>query len=377
MSKDKIYLSSPHLGGNEINYIKEAIDTNWVAPLGPNVNGFEAELAAYNSIGYSSALTSGTAALHLALILLGVEQDDEVLCSTFTFSATANAIAYQKAIPIFIDSEMETWNMCPATLEAAIIDRIAKGKKPKAGIIVHLYGMPAKIEELLAVFAKYEIPVIEDAAEALGASFKGKKMGTFGKLNVFSFNGNKIITTSGGGALVSNDEALITKSRFLATQARDDAPHYEHSEIGYNYRMSNIVAGIGRGQLEVLDKHIGLRRGHNKWYKEIFSAYPFIRVFTEPSDDYYSNHWLTCILVKPNSQGITRESIRLAMDEENIECRPLWKPMHQQPIFIDAPKYLNGTSDALFELGLCLPSGSNMTAEEINRIKTTLEKILK
>ena len=267
MSKDKIYLSSPHLGGNEINYIKEAFEQNWIAPLGPNVNGFEAELAAYNSIGYSSALSSGTAALHLALILLNVEQDDEVICSTFTFSATANAIAYQKAIPIFIDSEPDTWNMCPATLEAAIIDRIAKGKKPKAGIIVHLYGMPAKIEELLAVFARYEIAVIEDAAEALGASFKGKKMGTFGKLNVFSFNGNKIITTSGGGALVSNDEALIIKSRFLATQARDDAPHYEHSEIGYNYRMSNIVAGIGRGQLEVLDEHIELRREMNHWYR--------------------------------------------------------------------------------------------------------------
>ena len=369
MSKDKIYLSSPHLGGNEIHYIKEAFEQNWIAPLGPNVNGFETELAAYNSIGYSSALSSGTAALHLALILLNVDQEDEVICSTFTFSATANAIAYQKAIPIFIDSEPDTWNMCPATLEAAIQDRIEKGKKPKAGIIVHLYGMPAKIEELLAVFAKYDIPVIEDAAEALGASFKGKKMGTFGKLNVFSFNGNKIITTSGGGALVSNEEALISKSRFLATQARDDAPHYEHSEIGYNYRMSNIVAGIGRGQLEVLDEHIELRRGMNQWYQDLFAEFDFITVFKEPNDDYYSNHWLTCITISPNEKGIDREKIRLALESENVECRPLWKPMHQQPVFKHHPFYSNGTSDHLFEVGLCLPSGSNLTSEEKTRIQ--------
>jgi len=376
MSKDKIYLSSPHLGGNEINYIQEAFEQNWIAPLGPNVNGFETELAAYNTIGYAAALSSGTAALHLALILLNVEQEDEVICSSFTFSATANAIAYQKAIPVFIDSESDTWNMCPATLEAAIQDRIAKGKKPKAGIIVHLYGMPAKIEELLAVFAKYDIPVIEDAAEALGASFKGKKMGTFGKLNVFSFNGNKIITTSGGGALVSNDEALISKSRFLATQARDDAPHYEHSHIGYNYRMSNIVAGIGRGQLEVLDEHIILRRGMNQWYQELFAEFDFITVFKEPSDDYYSNHWLTCITISPNERGIDREKIRLALEAQNIECRPLWKPMHQQPVFKHHPFYGNGTSDHLFEVGLCLPSGSNLTSEEKTRIQEALLAIL-
>jgi len=375
--KTKIYLSSPHLGGNEINYVKDAIDTNWVAPLGPNVNGFEDELANYNNVATSAALSSGTAALHLALINVGVEQDDEVLCSTFTFSATANAIAYQKAIPVFIDSERDTWNMCPEILDLAIKDRIALGKKPKACIIVHLYGMPCKMEEIMAVCIKYDIALIEDAAEALGSTYKGQKMGTFAEQGIYSFNGNKIITTSGGGALVSKDEKHITNARFLATQARDEAPHYQHSHIGYNYRMSNIVAGIGRGQLEVLDKHIGLRRSHNQWYKEIFKDYPFIEVFVEPSDYFYSNHWLTCILVNSNSKGITKETIRLAMEEENIECRPLWKPMHQQPIFKDIPRYLNGISDKLFELGLCLPSGSNMTDEETNRIKNTLEQVLR
>lgn len=376
MSKDKIYLSSPHLSGKEIEYVKEAIDQNWVAPLGPNVNGFEKELSEYNSIGHTAALSSGTAALHLALIMLGVEQEDEVLCSTFTFSATANAIAYQKAVPVFIDSDRDTWNMCPNTLREAIVDRIAHGKKPKAIIIVHLYGMPSKMDELLAICSEFDIPVIEDSAEALGASYKGKKMGTFGKLGVYSFNGNKIITTSGGGALVSEDKSLIDKSRFLATQARDDAPHYEHSHIGYNYRMSNIVAGIGRGQLQVLDEHIELRRANNVWYQELFADYEFIRVFKEPTDEYYSNHWLSCIEVLPNEKGITRETIRLAMEQENIECRPLWKPMHLQPIFKHHPSYLNGTSDYLFEVGLCLPSGSNLTAEEKGRIKETLLSIL-
>jgi dTDP-4-amino-4,6-dideoxygalactose transaminase len=286
MTNKKIYLSSPHMGGNEIKYVKDAIDTNWVAPLGPNVNGFEDALAAYNGISNCAALSSGTAALHLALILLGVEQDDEVLCSTFTFSATVNAIAYQKAIPVFIDSEKETWNMCPVTLEKAIQDRITKGKKPKAVIIVHLYGMPSDMDSLTAVCSAHDIPIIEDSAEALGASYKGRKMGTFGVLGAYSFNGNKIITTSGGGALVSNNAEYISKATFLATQARDDASHYEHSHIGYNYRMSNILAGIGRGQLEVLDKHIALRRANNVWYQELFASYDFIEVFKEPCDDY-------------------------------------------------------------------------------------------
>jgi dTDP-4-amino-4,6-dideoxygalactose transaminase len=376
MNLDKIYLSSPHMGGGEMKYIQEAFNENWIAPLGPNVNEFEKEVASYSDIAYSAALSSGTAALHLALIILGVEQDDEVLCSTFTFSATANAIAYQKAKPIFIDSEKDTWNICPLTLEKAIKDRIISGSKPKAAIIVHLYGMPAKMDELLAVCQKYEIPMIEDAAEALGSAYKGKKMGTFGELGVFSYNGNKIITTSGGGSLVSNNLEHIQKARFLATQARDDAPHYQHSQIGYNYRMSNIVAGIGRGQLEVLNQHIGLRRAQNQWYKDLFAPYSFIKVFSEPSADYFSNHWLTCIQVSENEHGVTRESIRLACEAQNIECRPLWKPMHQQPIFKAYTAYLNGVSESLFETGLCLPSGSNLSENHKQRIKETLIKVL-
>ncbi len=376
MTKTKIYLSSPHMGGTEQDFVNLAFETNWVAPLGPNVDGFEEDLKKYNGIKACSALSSGTATLHLALILLGVEQEDEVLCSTFTFSATANAIAYQKAKPVFIDSERDTWNMCPEILEKAIKHRISNSTKPKAIIIVHLYGMPSKMDELMEVCSRYDIPVIEDSAEALGASYKGKKMGSFGELGVYSFNGNKIITTSGGGALVSNNDEHIKKAIFLATQARDDAPHYEHSHVGYNYRMSNIVAGIGRGQMQVLDKHIGLRREMNAWYQNFFAAYDFIEVFTEPNADFYSNYWLTCILVHPNDKGITRESIRIAMAEENIECRPLWKPMHLQPIFKDCSFYGNGTSDRLFEIGLCLPSGSNLSDEDRERIAEVTKSVL-
>lgn len=376
MSQDKIYLSSPHLGGNEIKYVQEAIDTNWVAPLGPNVNGFEQELAAYSKINSAAALSSGTAALHLALINLKVEQGDEVLCSTFTFSATANAIAYQRATPIFIDSEPETWNMCPHTLERAIQDRIIKGKKPKACILVHLYGMPSKMDEIQSVLSHHDIPLIEDAAEALGSSYKGIKMGTFGEMGVYSFNGNKIITTSGGGALISNNENYVKHARFLATQARDNAPHYQHSHIGYNYRMSNIVASIGRGQLEVLDEHIMLRRENNEWYQGLFKDHAYVKVFKEPSEDFFSNHWLSCVLVEDNPSGISRETIRLGLEEENIEARPLWKPMHQQPIFEKYPAYLNGTSDELFDKGLCLPSGSNLSLADKARISAKLKEIL-
>lgn len=372
----KIYLSSPHLSGREQDYVQEALDTNWVAPLGPNVNGFEADLQDYNNILHAAVLSSGTAAIHLALIILGVKSGDEVICSSFTFSASANAIVYQNAVPIFVDSERETWNMCPILCEEAIIDRINEGKKPKAILLVHLYGMPGKIFDFVALSDKYDIPLIEDSAEALGASVNGQKMGTFGDFGVYSFNGNKIITTSGGGALVSKDKQKIDKARFLATQARDDAPHYQHSHIGYNYRMSNIVAGIGRGQMQVLDKHIKLRRKMNAWYQELFKVYPFIEVFKEPNDDFFSNHWLTCILVHPNDKGISREIIRLAMEKENIECRPLWKPMHQQPIFSDNLAYLNGTSDKLFDIGLCLPSGSNLTDFERVRIETALKSVL-
>lgn len=372
----KIYLSSPHMGGNEVKFVQDAFDTNWIAPLGPNVNGFEDDLKRYNSIDHCSVLGTGTAAIHLALILLGVEKDDEVLCSTFTFSATTNAIRYQHAIPVFVDSELDTWNMCPSKLGEAIEDRISKGKKPKACLDVHLYGMPSQIEEIVAVCKEHNIPLIEDSAEALGASYKGQKMGTFGDLGIYSFNGNKIITTSGGGALVSNNKEWIDKSRYLATQARDPAPHYQHSVVGYNYRMSNICAGIGRGQMEVLDERVRLRRAINKWYRNILEPYSFISFLTEPSDDYYSNFWLTTIVVEDNHQGITRETIRLGLEENNIECRPLWKPMHLQPVFKDFPAYTNGVSEELFDKGLCLPSGSNLTEEEKSRIEQALLRVL-
>ncbi|MDE5417219.1 aminotransferase class I/II-fold pyridoxal phosphate-dependent enzyme [Labilibaculum sp. DW002] len=374
----KIWLSSPHMGGNEMKYVQEAYDTNWVAPLGPNVNGFEEDLQNYTGAKHASALSAGTAAIHLSLILLGVKAGDEVIASSFTFSATVNPISYLGAIPILIDSEKDTWNMCPNQLEKAITDRIAKGNKPKAIIVVYLYGMPAKVEELLVVANKYDIPLIEDAAEALGSKYKGKSMGTFGKFGILSFNGNKIITTSAGGALISDDKELIEKSRFLATQARDNAPHYQHSQIGYNYRMSNIVAGIGRGQMEVLDERVAQRRANFKFYKELFANIDGVSLLEEPNEDYFSNYWLTSILVDSSKTGgISREDIRLELEKENIECRPLWKPMHMQPIFADCPYYGNGTSERLFEDGLCLPSGSNMIDEERDRIKAAIIKLFR
>ena len=358
-------------------YVQQAYDTNWVAPLGENVDGFEKDLSAYTGVAHVAALSSGTAALHLALILLGVSQGDEVLCQSFTFSASANPIRYQGATPIFIDSECDTWNMDPAILETAIIDRIKKGRKPKAIIVVHLYGMPAKMDEIMKVAAKYEIPIIEDAAEALGSRFKGEYAGSFGQLGILSFNGNKIITTSGGGALLSQDEELIKKARFLATQARDDAPHYQHSEIGYNYRMSNIVAGIGRGQMEVLNTRVAKRRSINDFYRKAFANFEGISFLSEPTADYYSNFWLTSIVVEPSkTNGITRETIRLAMANKNIECRPLWKPMHLQPVFQSYPYYGSAVSADLFEKGLCLPSGSNLTDNDLNRVVETFNNVL-
>ncbi len=377
MIQSKIWLSSPHMGGNEMAYVQQAYDTNWVAPLGENVDGFEKDLSAYTGVAHVAALSSGTAALHLALILLGVSQGDEVLCQSFTFSASANPIRYQGATPIFIDSECDTWNMDPAILETAIIDRIKKGRKPKAIIVVHLYGMPAKMDEIMEVAAKYEIPIIEDAAEALGSRFKGEYAGSFGQLGILSFNGNKIITTSGGGALLSQDEELIKKARFLATQARDDAPHYQHSEIGYNYRMSNIVAGIGRGQMEVLNTRVAKRRSINDFYRKAFANFEGISFLSEPTADYYSNFWLTSIVVEPSkTNGITRETIRLAMANKNIECRPLWKPMHLQPVFQSYPYYGSAVSADLFEKGLCLPSGSNLTDNDLNRVVETFNNVL-
>ena len=366
----KIYLSSPHMGGTERNYVTEAFDTNWIAPLGPNVTGFEESLENY--LGENSkvaVLSSGTAALHLALIFLGVERGDEVICQSMTFSASANPIIYQGATPIFVDSESDTWNLCPIHLEEAIKDRILKGKKPKAIIAVHLYGMPYKVEEINAISEKYEIPIIEDSAEALGSTYKNQKCGTFGDISILSFNGNKIITTSGGGALVSKDKKVKDKAIFLATQARDQAPHYQHSEIGYNYRLSNICAGIGRGQMEVLDKHVGFRRDMNQFYKDLFDTKEGVEVFTEVSSDYFSNHWLSCIVVDSEKTGFTSEEIRLALEKDNIEARPLWKPMHLQPVFKNAPYYGGTTSENLFKNGLCLPSGSNL--EEVDRKRIT------
>ncbi len=370
----KIWLSSPHMSGKEQKYVQEAFDTNWIAPLGPNVDGFENELSEYLNISNTVVLSSGTAAIHLALIILGIKQDDEVLVSTFTFSATVNPIIYQNATPVFIDSEEDTWNMEPELLERAINDRIKKGKKPKAIILVHLYGMPAKIDEIFDIADKYEIPVIEDAAEALGSNYKNKAVGTRGVFGILSFNGNKIITTSSGGALISDNKNYIEKARFLATQARDNAPHYQHSHIGYNYRMSNIVAGVGRGQLEVIEKRVESRRNNYLFYKKLFEKTDGIKFLDEMSPDFYSNFWLTTILIEESkTNGISNEKLRLALDKENIEARPLWKPMHLQPIFKDHPKYLNGTSEKLFDTGLCLPSGSNMTDEDKERIECVLK----
>lgn len=366
----KIWLSSPHLTGEEQKYVKEAFDTNWVAPLGPNVNGLEKDICNYTGVQSCSALSSGTAAIHLALIMLGVEEGDEVLCSSFTFSATVNPIRYQNAIPVFIDSERDTWNMDPELLEKAIIDRVSKGKTPKAIILVHLYGMPSKMDEIMIISKKYKIPIIEDAAEAIGSTYRGKSMGTFGEIGIFSFNGNKIITTSGGGALVSNNPGYCKKAIFLATQARDEAPHYQHSEIGYNYRMSNIAAGIGRGQMEVLNDRVEARRRNFEFYKKELNSIKNI-TFVEEPEGFYTNRWLTTILTDSFE---TREKIRLALEKENIESRPLWKPMHLQPIFKEFPAYIDGTSENLFEKGLCLPSGSNLTQEDLDRVVFIIKK---
>jgi dTDP-4-amino-4,6-dideoxygalactose transaminase len=364
---NKIWLSSPHMGGNEQRYVNEAFETNWIAPLGPNVDNFEKELGGYLGINHVAALSSGTAAIHLALIIGGVTNGDEVLCQSFTFSATVNPIVYQGAKPILIDSEKETWNMDPELLEKAIIERISLGKKPKACIVVHLYGMPAKIVAIKSICEKYEILLIEDAAEALGSKVGNQKVGTFGQFGVFSFNGNKIITTSGGGALVSNNEEHIKKARFLATQARDDAPHYQHSEIGYNYRMSNISAGIGRGQLKVLDEWIEKRRKNFELYHKSLNG----DFLSEPTNT-FSNRWLSTLLFNSYED---REHIRQKLLKQNIESRPLWKPMHLQPIFKEYPNYSQNISESLFEKGLCLPSGSNLKKHEIESVINTINEV--
>lgn len=373
----KIWLSSPHMSGNEMKYINEAFTRNMVMPLGPNVTGLEEDIRKFTGTAACSCLASGTSAIHLALIILGVEQGDEVICSTFTFSASANPIVYQKATPVFVDSEADCWNMSPELLESAIKDRINKGKKPKAIIAVHLYGMPARMDEIMKIANRYEIPVIEDAAEALGSTYKGKPCGTYGEIGILSFNGNKIITTSGGGALLSDNPEYCRMAIFLATQARDAAPHYQHSHIGYNYRMSNISAGIGRGQMEVLPQRIEKRRENFFFYKESLKNIEGIKFLEEPSADFFSNHWLTTIQLDPVlTGGITHEDLRLHFESRNIESRPLWKPMHLQPVFADCPAYLNGTSDHLFNTGLCLPSSSIITDEERQTIVGEIIKLI-
>jgi dTDP-4-amino-4,6-dideoxygalactose transaminase len=360
------------MSGGEMKYIEQAFRENWIAPLGPNVNGFEEALSSYCGAKHAAALSSGTAAIHLALIMLGVQAGDEVLTSTFTFSATINPIIYQGAVPVLIDSETDTWNMDPDLLEKTIQDRRKQGKRPKAIIVVHLYGMPAKMDRIQDIADRYNIPLIEDAAEALGARYDGKALGTFGLMGVLSFNGNKIITTSGGGALISDEKKLIDQARFLATQARDKAVHYQHTQLGYNYRMSNILAGIGRGQMEALDSMVHRRREINTWYRQVLKEVPGLVFHTEPSEQYQSNFWLTCILLDPRKCGTDREGLRLALEKDNIESRPLWKPMHLQPVYSSFPAYVNGNSEKLFQDGLCLPSGSNLKEEDLARILDVL-----
>ncbi|HBE42900.1 MAG TPA: pyridoxal phosphate-dependent aminotransferase [Bacteroidales bacterium] len=376
------------MGGGEMKYVQEAFDSNWVAPLGPNVDGFERELC--NAVGakHVAALSSGTAAIHLSLILLGVKPGDYVIGTSFTFSATVNPIAYLGATPVLVDSEAETWNMDPELLEKAIrglksdppaggLRSEGPGRMPNAIVVAHLYGMPARMKEIMAVADKYGIPVVEDAAEALGSEYMGRRVGCNSRFGILSFNGNKIITTSGGGALISDDAAMIERARFLATQARDPAPHYQHSEIGYNYRMSNVVAGVGRGQLEVLNLRVRQHREFNAWYRELLRDVPGVTFQSEPSSDFYSNFWLTCIVIDPAVAVTDREKLRLAFEAAHIESRPLWKPMHLQPVFAGCPAYVNGTSERLFENGLCLPSGSNIDEEGRERIAEVLKKVFK
>jgi dTDP-4-amino-4,6-dideoxygalactose transaminase len=375
MTNKRIFLSLPQLSGEEQKYIQKALDDNWITSGGPNVNDFENDLQEFLQDDVSvAALNSGTSAIHLALILLGVKAEDEVICQSMTFSASANPILYQKATPVFVDSEAETWNICPQSLQIAIKDRIAKGKKPKAIIAVHLYGMPYKVDEIHAIADKYEIPVIEDSAEALGSHYKGKKCGTFGAFGIFSFNGNKIITTSSGGALITHSKAFKEKAIFYATQSRDEAIHYQHSEIGYNYRMSNVCAGIGRGQMKILDSNLKVKKQIHDFYVSLFKDINGITVFENLNDDYDSNYWLTTILIEPGL-NINRRILLQAFEENNIESRPLWKPMHLQPLFSKYPYYGSTISEDLFEKGLCLPSGTSLNSEERARIKEVVNQL--
>jgi dTDP-4-amino-4,6-dideoxygalactose transaminase len=366
---DRIYLSPPHLGRHELNYLNKAVEDNWVAPVGPNLIGFEADLCAFTGVGHAVALTSGTAAIHLGLRLLGVGPGDEVLCSSFTFVATANPIGYCGATPVFVDSEADTWNMCPIRLREALVDRHRLGKRPKALLLVHLYGMPAKLDELLAIAREFDLPVLEDAAEALGARYQGRPLGSFGDVSVFSFNGNKILTTSGGGALLTSRADYAAKALFWATQARDAAPHYQHSEVGYNYRLSNLLAGIGRGQMELLEDRVKRRREIFIWYKENLANLPGLTV--APATELpgsRANRWLTTVLLNPLETGATPESVRQHLESRKIESRPLWKPLHLQPLFAGAPMYGGAVCEDLFARGLCLPSGTALTDEELRYV---------
>lgn len=372
-TKEKIWLSSPHMGGAEQDYVNEAFETNWIAPLGPNVNAFEHAIR--SQLGdnvHVAALSSGTAAIHLGLQLLGVGHGDEVLCQSFTFSASANPIMYLGATPVFVDSEVDTWNISPELLRKAIENRILEKGLPKAIIAVHLYGIPYKVDEIHAIAKEYGIPVLEDSAEALGSTYMDKPCGAFGDIGVLSFNGNKIITTSGGGALTAKSKTLTDKAIFLATQARDDAPHYQHSNIGYNYRMSNVLAGIGRGQMEVLQNRVDSRRSNFEYYQNELASLKEIE-FIDEAEGFYSNRWLSCVLT-PSFE--IREGIRLALLEENIESRPLWKPLHMQPIFSEYKTFVDGTSEDLFSRGLCLPSGSNLSSEDLKRVSDCIKKVL-
>lgn len=377
--KQRIYLSLAHMGGREQEFIKEAFDTNWVVPLGPNVNAFEQELAAYvGQDRHVVALSAGTAAIHLGLVQLGVKAGDEVICQSFTFAASANPVTYLGATPVFVDSEKDTWNMAPEFLEKAILDRKEKtGKFPKAIIPVHLYGMPAKLDEIRTIAQKYGIPLLEDAAEALGSEYKGRKCGTFGEFGALSFNGNKIITTSGGGALICRTEEEAKQTMFYATQARENRPYYHHEHVGYNYRMSNICAGIGRGQMLVLQKHVERRRAIHQLYTELLEGIAGIEVKQAPHQDFNSNYWLTCITVDPILAGVTADEIRIYLEQENIESRLLWKPMHLQPVFSENPFYGDGTAETIFNQGLCLPSGSMLEDKDIHIVVSKIKEKLK